>query len=42
MTLTQPINKFQPIEINPYLMDEEILLKLKFISEKNIEFLKEY
>ena len=40
-TLTRPINRLYPIETSPYLMDEDVLPKLKFVNEKNIKFLKE-
>ena len=40
-TLPRPINRLYPIETSPYLMDEDVLPKLKFVNEKNIKFLKE-
>ena len=40
-TLMRPINRLYPIETSPYLMDEDVLPKLKFVNEKNIKFLKQ-
>ena len=40
-TLMQPINRLYPIETSPYLMDEDVLSKLKFVNEKNIKLLKQ-
>ena len=40
-TLMRPINRLYLIETGPYLMDEDVLSKLKFVNEKNIKFLKE-
>ena len=33
-TLIRPINRLYPIETSPYLMDEDVLPKLKFLNEK--------
>ena len=40
VTLKRPINRLCPIETSTYLMDEDVLPKLKFVNEKNIKFLK--
>ena len=37
----RPISRLYPIKTSPYLMDEDVLPKLKFINEKNIKPLKE-
>ena len=39
-TLVRPINRLYPIETSPYLMDEDVLPKFKFVNEKNIKLLK--
>ena len=39
-TLTRAINRLFPIETSPYLMDEGVLAKLKFVNENNIKFLE--
>ena len=40
-TLMRRINRLYPIETCPYLMDEDVLPKLKFVNEKNIKLLKQ-
>ena len=40
-TLMRPINRPYPIETSPYLMDEDVLPKSKFVNEKDITLLKQ-
>ena len=40
-TLMKPINRLYPIETSPYLMDEDVLPKWKFVNEKDITLLKQ-
>ena len=40
-TLMRPNNRLYLIETSPYLMDEDVLPKLKFVNEKNIKLLKQ-
>ena len=39
--LMRRINRLYPIETCPYLVDEDVLPKLKFVNKKNIKLLKQ-